>query len=233
VAVIEMPGRGRQPGRAGSAALLAALAPALTAADPVRFAIDPAETELVALTRPAGLLRSASHPHAIAARGVAGEVRWDAERPERSSVEVRFPAGELENDDPALRRKYGLSGTLDEADRRKVAEALRGPDQLDVARHPLISFVSRSVTRLEADRLEVRGLLTLRGVGAEVALPVQLVVKDGVLRGEGTLPITHAMFGFQPISAALGTIRNAEEIVLRLTLVGRAPPGAGPPGTSP
>lgn len=228
-----VPGGGPSPRPAGTAALLLALVPALAAADPVRFALDPAETELVALTRPAGLLRSASHPHAIAARGVAGAVWWDAERPERSSVEVRFPAGELENDDPALRRKHGLSGTLDEADRRKVAEALRGPEQLDVARHPLISFVSRSVTRLEADRAEVRGLLTIRGVGAEVALPVQLVVKDGRLRGEGTLNITHAMFGFRPISAALGTIRNAEEIVLRITLVGRAAAGAGPPGVSP
>jgi polyisoprenoid-binding protein YceI len=210
-----------------------ALAPPLASADPIRFTLDPAETELVALTRPAGLLRGASHPHAIAARGVEGEVRWDAERPERSSVELRFPAGELENDDPALRRKYGLSGTLDETDRRKVAEALRGPDQLDVARHPLIAFASRSVVGQGADRLEVRGLLTIRGVGAEVALPVRLAVQDGVLRGQGTLPITHAMFGFQPISAALGTIRNAEEIVLRLTLVGRAIPGAGPPGASP
>jgi len=226
-------GGGPPPGRARPAALLLALAPTLAAADPVRFALDPAETELVALTRPAGLLRSASHPHAIAARGVAGEVWWDAVRPERCTVELRFPAGELENDDAALRRKHGLEGTLDEADRRKVAEALRGPDQLDVARYPLVAFASRSVTRLAADRLEVRGLLTLRGVGAEVVLPVQVAVRDGVLRGEGTLPITHAMFGFRPISAALGSIRNAEEIVLRLTLVGRAPPGAGGPGTSP
>jgi polyisoprenoid-binding protein YceI len=210
-------------------ALLAALAPGLTAAAPVRYPLDPEATELVALTRPAGLLRGVSHPHLVVARHPSGEVVYDAEDPERATVEVRLPADGLENDDPALRGKYGLEGVLDAADRRKVAEALRAPGQLDAGAHPFIAFASRAVRRLEGGRLEIRGLPSIRGVSAEIALPVKVAVDGGVLRGEGTVEITHAMFGFRPFSTALGAIRNAEEIVLRLTLVGRARPGGAAP----
>jgi len=222
-------------------ALLAALAPALALAAPITYPIDPEATELVALTRPAGLLRGAAHPHLIAARRVEGEVVHDAEAPDASSVRVRFPAEALEVDDPDLRRKYGLDGTLDDGDRKKVAGAMRAEDQLDTGKHPTIAFESRSVRWLGGDRLEVRGSLAIRGVAAEIALPVRVTVKDGVLRGEGTVTVTHAMFRFDPFSTALGTIRNAEAILLRVTLVGRAraePPVAGPateppPGATP
>jgi polyisoprenoid-binding protein YceI len=109
-------------------------------------------------------------------------------------------------------------------DRRKVGEALRAADQLDVAAHPRLRFTSTSVRRLEDGLLEVTGTLELRGVAAEVRLPVRVEVKEGVLRGEGSLRITHRQFGFRPVSAAGGTIRNAEEIELHLRLVARAAP---------
>jgi len=215
------------------AAILAALAlaPTLGLAAPVTYPLDPAATELVALTRPAGLLRGTAHPHVIVARKVEGEVVYDAEAPEASSVRVRFPSEALEVDDPGLRRRYGLEGTLDEGDRRKVAAAMRAEDQLDTGRYSTISFESRSVRKVAGERLEVTGRLTIRGVAADITLPVRATVKDGVLRGEGTVTLTHAMFRFEPFSTALGTIRNAEEILIRVTLVGRAraePPGAAP-----
>ncbi len=217
-------------------AALVALAPALAMAAPVTYPLDPEATELVALTRPAGLLRGAAHPHVIVAREVEGEVVYDAEAPEASSVRVRFPAEALRVDEPDLRRRYGLPGTLDEDDRRKVAAAMRAEDQLDTGRYPTIAFASRSVRRLGDERFEVTGRLAIRGVDAPITLPVRVTVKDGVLRGEGTTTVTHSMFQFEPFSTALGTIRNAEEILLRVTLVGRArvePPPAAPAAASP
>jgi polyisoprenoid-binding protein YceI len=217
------------------AALLVGLVPALVFAAPATYPIDPERSEIVAHLSPAGLLRGVSHPHVIVAREISGEMVYDAEAPERSSVRVQAPAEALENDDPALRKKYGLDGTLDEGDRKKVAAGLRAEDQLDTGRFPSIAFASSSVRRLDGEQLEVTGRLTIRGVSAEISLPVRVTLSDGVLSGEGTVRITHAMFKFEPFSTALGTIRNAEEIVLRVALVGRAkvePPDAGPgPGT--
>lgn len=198
------------------------LAAALLLAQAIHYPIDAAQTELIALTTPTGLFAGASHPHVIVARRVQGEVVYDPAAPEASSVALRFPADSLENDDPAQRKRFGFATELSPADRQAVAANLRAEDQLDVKRYPTASFASRRVRRLDAERLEVSGTLTLRGVPVELTLPVRVTVKDGVLRGEGRVGVTHAMFGFKPFTAALGTVRNAEEIELELVLVGRA-----------
>ena len=152
---------------------------------------------------------------------------YDADAPERSRVEVRVSAASLENDDPALRRKYGLEGAIGDGDSGAIAEAMRSRSQLDVEQHPDITFTSRSVKRLDAGRLEVSGELEIHGARAAVTLPVQVTVEGGVLRGEGTTRISHRLFGMKPYSAGMGTIRNADGIELRLLLVGRAAAAGG------
>lgn len=200
-----------------------ALLPLCVLAQPVLFAIDPEETELIALSAPAGLLGGASHPHVIVARRVTGAVIYDASEPAASSITLEFQVDALENDAPALRKRLGLRGELSEEERRTVGAAMRSEGQLDVKRHPRVGFTSKQVTRLDPSRLEVRGTMTLRGVAVELIVPVTVSVRDDLLRGEGTVGITHAMFGFKPFSTALGTIRNAEEISLRLKISARSP----------
>jgi polyisoprenoid-binding protein YceI len=51
-------------------------------------------------------------------------------------------------------------------------EHLRGPDFFDVAKYPTITFVSRKVTRGDADRLRVIGDLTIHGVTREITVDV-------------------------------------------------------------
>lgn len=209
-------------------ALLLALLPCLAAASPVTYSLDPAETELIAVTRPAGLLGGVAHSHVIAAREPSGSVVYDADAPERSRVEVRTSAASLQNDDPALRKKYGLEETIGEGDRRKIAETMRSRSQLDVEHHADVTFTSRSVKRLDDGRLEVSGQLGIHGVEAAITVPVQVTVEGGVLRGQGTTRITHRMFGMKPFSTGMGSVRNAEGIELHLTLVGR-PRASGKP----
>jgi len=204
-----------------------ALIPALLLAQATHYAIDPAQTELIALTAPAGLFAGASHPHVIVARKVQGEVVYDPAAAEASSVTLQFPADALENDEPAQRKRFGFATNPSEGDRKTIAANLRSEGQLDVKKYPTVTFASKKVRRVDAERLEVTGTMTLRGVPVELLLPVKVSVKDGVLRGEGSIGITHAMFGFKPFTAALGTIRNAEEISLKLTIVGRAQPPDG------
>ncbi len=52
-------------------------------------------------------------------------------------------------------------------------EHLRGPDFFNVAKYPTISFVSRKVTRGDADRLRVIGDLTIHGVTREITVDVE------------------------------------------------------------
>jgi polyisoprenoid-binding protein YceI len=213
---------------------LVALTPVLALASPRTFQIDPEATGLVAITSPAGLLAGLSHPHLVVARRVEGTVVHDADDVGQSRIEVRAPADALEVDDPAWRARHGLAKPVSDEDRRQILANLRAPGQLDVAAFPDLSFVSQAVTAA-GGRLEVRGRLTLHGVTAEVTVPVEVEVHDGVLQGRGALRISHAQFGLKPASVGLGTIRNAEAIELRLVIVAReAPvaPAAPPPGPS-
>lgn len=204
-------------------ALIPALIPALVLSQATRYTIDPRETELIALTKPAGLFSGASHSHVLLARSVTGAISYDPAAPAASSFTVSFPTDALENDDPLLRQRFNLTGTLSAEDRKTIGANLRAADQLDVKRFPTTSFTSSKVSKLDAGHLEISGTMTLRGVAVALTLPVAVSIKDGVLNGRGTVGITHAMFGFKPISVALGTIRNAEEITLDLKVTARAP----------
>jgi polyisoprenoid-binding protein YceI len=55
----------------------------------------------------------------------------------------------------------------------KRDEDLRGPDFLDVAKFPTITFASKKVEQVAADRYKVTGDLTMHGVTKEVTLDVQ------------------------------------------------------------
>ena len=201
----------------------------LSLAAPVTYELDPKATELLAFLTPEGI-KSAAHPHVLQAQQVKGTVVYDDEHPEASTVRVAFPTDALVNDEPNLRKREGLEPMKDSA-RAGVAENMRDKDQLDPKRFPSIDFTSSAVKKVDGGKLEVKGSLGIRGVRKEIVLPVTVTVKDGVLRGEGALSIKHSDFNFLPYSAALGLVRNADEIKLRLLLVGRAkaPPAPDSP----
>jgi polyisoprenoid-binding protein YceI len=50
---------------------------------------------------------------------------------------------------------------------------LRGPDFFDVTKYPEITFISKKVTRVDADRLKVTGDLSIRGVTREITMDVE------------------------------------------------------------
>lgn len=210
------------------AALALALAPALAGAEPVTYTLDAERCEVVALTRPVGIGAGLSHPHVIEARQFRGKLVYDPEAPESSAVEVSLLAEALVNDRREARARHGLKGELSDKDRQTVLEHMRASEQLDTARYPQLTFSSSRVRKLGDGRLEVTGNLSIRGVSREVTLPVQVSQAGDSLRGEGSLTIKHTDFGFKPVSLLLGAIANADEIELRLLLVGTAPATQGP-----
>jgi polyisoprenoid-binding protein YceI len=52
-------------------------------------------------------------------------------------------------------------------------EHLRGSDFFDVTKYPTITFVSRKVIKVDADRLKVMGDLTMHGVTREITMDVE------------------------------------------------------------
>jgi polyisoprenoid-binding protein YceI len=84
----------------------------------------------------------------------SGTVVIDPMHPDDTQIEVDIDASSIDSAMP-LRDEH-----------------VRGPDFLDVAEHPTITFRSRGATLLSAGRYSISGQLTIRGI----AQPVRLVV---------------------------------------------------------
>ena len=193
-------------------------------AEPVTYRIDPERSEVVAITKPAGLGAGLSHHHVLEAKGLEGQIVHDPAAPERSSIEISAPVARLVNDDPAAVSRHGHKPSLSEEDRKKVAHTIQSAEQLDGAKFPRLTFRSTAVRALGGGKLEVAGQLSIRGVSREVKLPVTVTPGEGTLRGEGKLAITHTQFGFKPVSMLLGAIANADEVEIRVKLVAAPQP---------
>ena len=84
-----------------------------------------------------------------------GVVRYDPARPAES----------------AIRWRVRVASVLTDATNRD--RSLQGPDYFDAARFPFLSFESRAVRPLAADRLEVSGDITIRGVTRPLTITVR------------------------------------------------------------
>lgn len=189
-------------------------------AEPIIFGLDGKQSELLAFTEPAGLLKGVVHQHVLHAQKVAGKIVFDQEAMKNSWVMVSFPVSALTVDEPELRQRFKLAKPVSEKDRKKVDAEMRAEKQLNQARYPQMTFESTRVAQLGQGKLDVTGKLTIRGVTRVVTVPISYEVKANTFRGEGELTVNHTDFGFQPYSAVLGTIQNADPIRLKFKLVG-------------
>ncbi len=108
-------------------------------------------------------------------KNVRGRLDFDPQAPERSSVEVTIPAGEIWTGEP------------------QRDDHLRSADFLDVAKHPEIIFRSQEVEVVGDTEYKVTGLLTIRSISRKVTLDVQYLGQwqtpwweDGVDKGPKT-----------------------------------------------
>ncbi|MEO8602238.1 MAG: YceI family protein [bacterium] len=131
-----------------AAALALLVTPALAAGS--TWQIDPAHTSAQFAVK---------HLMVSTVRGtmgkVSGSVMLDESDPTKSTVTASIAAAGIDTREP------------------KRDEHLRGPDFLDVAKFPTITFKSTKVEQVTKDKFKVTGDLTLRGVTKPVVLEIQ------------------------------------------------------------
>ena len=101
-----------------------------------------------------------------------GRIDFDEAEPENSSVAVTIDAASIDTNEP---------------DRDKH---LRSGDFFDTDAHPHITFKSTRVVRAAANRFDVSGPLTIRGISKDITLPVTFL-------GLATDPWGKARAGFE------------------------------------
>jgi polyisoprenoid-binding protein YceI len=191
---------------------------ARTAAAEVLELDAPASHVRVHLGR-AGLAGFLGHDHDIEAPVTEGRLEIVDSDPSRSSVRLAFEAARL----------AVVPGSEPEKDVPKVEARMRGPEVLDTAAHPAITFESSAVRERPgaagrdgsaADgvrHLIVRGTLRLRGRPYEVELPVDVRSSPEGLLGSGEAKLQLEALGIRPPSVA-GVVKVANRFRLSYEL---------------
>lgn len=180
------------------------------------WTLDLARTELVVKVWKTGAAAGLAHDHVVRATKLSGRAALDAEgRPESLALELTVDVSALVPDEPEVRQRHGVTGpAVPDADRAKVKDNLVGADQLDAAKHPTVRFVLTKVTRDAQGALRCTGQLTLHGITKDLQFPITVTPSPDALVGDARVRLRTSDFGVTPFSAALGLIRNKDEVEL-------------------
>jgi polyisoprenoid-binding protein YceI len=195
------------------------LAPALAPgarAGTAALAVDVGASRLRIHLGRTGLMKFLGHEHHIEAPLAAGRVEIVEDDPGRSSVQLTFEAARL----------AVIPGSEPAKDILPVEERMRGPEVLDVARHPEIVFTSTAVKGAGAAsgatlRLVVSGTLTLRGRAFPVEVPLELTRTPGGIEVRGELALELRALGIEPPSVA-GMVKVQNRFRLEFEIHARA-----------
>jgi polyisoprenoid-binding protein YceI len=199
--------------------LVVSLSASFASAAEWRF--DSKQSELAVKIWKTGLGSGLAHDHVVRAQSFSGQATLnEAKDYQTLAFTVSVDAASLIPDEPAARQRHAVSGTVPESDRLKVRENMLGTEQLDVARFPNIVFKSTELA-LRPDTLKVifKGSFELHGVTQTLEFPVSLKRSPDRIEGHANIRLKTSDYGITPYSAAMGLIKNKDEIELVLHLV--------------
>lgn len=148
-----------------------------------------------------GLLRAVGHDPTLVA--VPQPVTLDVV--EGAEVSVVFPVRDIE-----------VPPDLSASDRDKMLEHLRGPEVLDAARHPSVTFRARYTGAAGEGRGVLDGQLAVRGAWHPLRLDVVGLARAGELVVTGTWEGTLTSVGVKPFKALLGALKLKDWLRIRL-----------------
>ena len=194
--------------------VLAAFAGISAQAEPVALLVDPKASHVRVHLARAGLLKFMGHEHHIEAPIAEGHIELLDGDPARSSVKLRFDSAKL----------AVIPGSEPAGDIPKVEERMRGPEVLEVARYPEITFVSTSVKTASTSgsrfKLVVAGTLALRGRSFPVELPLEVTRDEAGIDARGDVALNLKDVGIEPPSVA-GVVNVANRFKLEFEIRAR------------
>ena len=197
---------------------------AVSAAPPAgTYVLDAERTMLLVQLRPdeSRILSGLSHRHVVRATRPTGSVRYDPARPGSCAIDVRARVADLQVDAPEMRKKVGYDDVLDDDDREDVKENMLDKDQLYAKKYPNISFVADRCEPMVDGRIQVQGKLTVRGVAHPLVLPMSVAHRGRTIAARAQFTLTHAVFGFEPYSTALGALANDDWLKFTIEIIAR------------
>jgi polyisoprenoid-binding protein YceI len=196
--------------------LLLLTALALGQSRPRTYTIVPSESSFWVFVGKTGLFSALAHDHEIGVKSFSGRVVVPAAGAGAGSLE-------MEVDAPSL---VVLDKKPSEEDKKKIFNSMHN-EVLESAKYQKITFKSVSVsdvkqTGSDAYSFVVNGDLSLHGVTKRIAVPVAATVTPQQLRATGKYTLKQTDYGIKPYSAAGGSIKVKDEVVVNFNIVAKA-----------
>ncbi len=173
------------------------------------YNIVPAESSLTVFVGKAGALSFLAHDHNMAVRSYSGRVIVPAAGPAQGSLELDVDAKSL-----------AILDKISEKDRSEITNSMNKV-VLESGKLPKIAFRSVGVSNVNGASLTVNGDLTLHGITKRIAVPVTISATPQLLRATGKYVLKQTDFGITPYSAAAGSIKVKNEVVISFNLVAK------------
>ncbi len=180
------------------------------------YTIVAGESSFWVFVAKAGLFSAFAHDHEIGVKSFTSKI---------TVPESGVSGGFLELDINAQSLAV-LDKKPSEEDKKKIYNSMH-EEVLESAKHPKITFKSVSVNNLkqtggESYTFTLNGDLTLHGVTKRIAVPVSLTINEQQLRAVGKYTLKQTDYGIKPYSAAGGTIKVKNDLVVNFNIVAKA-----------
>lgn len=173
------------------------------------YNIVPAESSFTVFVGKAGALSFLAHDHNIAVKTFSGRVVVPDAGAAQGSLELEVDA-----------RSLVVLDKVSDKDRAEITKSMND-SVLESAKFPKITFRSVGVSNANGANLTVNGDLTLHGVTKRIAVPVTISATPQLLRATGKYTLKQTDFGITPYSAAAGSIKVKNEVVLSFNIVAK------------
>lgn len=179
----------------------------------VRYLVDGSNSTFTVRTFATGLLSAFGHNPTIAIPDFEGEILFNPEAVEQSSLRIVIHAASM-----------NVTDDIREKDRAEINQTMQG-EVLESDSYPEIIYES---PRLTASRVgegqywgTLNGELTLHGVTRKQAVPVRISASSDVLRATGDFSVRQSDYEIRPVSAAAGTVKLKDELKLSFDISAR------------
>jgi polyisoprenoid-binding protein YceI len=179
----------------------------------VRYSIDGSRSNFTVRAFATGLLSAFGHNPTIAIPVFEGQILFNPDPVEQSSLRIVIHAASL-----------NVTDDIREKDRSDINRAMQ-EEVLESDAHPEIIYES---FRLTASRVgegqywgTLDGELTLHGVNRKQSVPVRISISGDELRATGEFSVRQSDYEIRPVSAAAGTVKLKDELKLSFDISAR------------
>ena len=182
------------------------------------YTVDPAQSEVRIVIFPDGRL---GHAHVIGGAALTGEVIVPADH-HQVWLDLVIAVDDLQVDEPPWREDEQLDPAMSDRAIAGTRDNMRSAKVLNAAEHPEIRIRASGATG-PVWQTDIRAHITLAGVTRVLTVPVSVhQTVDDRLDVVGRLRIPQTEFGIEPFSALGGTLRIADEVLIRFRIRARA-----------